>query len=133
MTEKNEALACRRREEAFSAEAQATADENPAPNYARLGAVSAASIPRGEETVLVVDDEPLVRNLVSYVLRSEGYRVLQAANGIDALSVTNEHTEKPVALLVSDIAMPEMDGIELAGRLRTTWPDIRVLFILRIY
>jgi DNA-binding response OmpR family regulator len=128
MSEKDEALACCR-EEALSAEAQATEDKTPAPGYTCLGSASTASIPGGEETVLVADDEPSIRNLVSYVLQREGYRVLQAANGVDALSVTSKHIEEPIDLLVTDVAMPKMDGIELAGQLRIIWPNIRVLFI----
>lgn len=86
-------------------------------------------LPRGNETVLVVEDEPAIRNLISHILQDQGYYVLQAANGIAALVEATRQTKKPVDLLITDMVMPQMGGIELAEQLRAMWPDIRVLFI----
>jgi PAS domain S-box-containing protein len=81
----------------------------------------------GRETVLLVEDEEAVRNLARRVLRHGGYRVLEAANGQEALAVAERHKE-PIDLLLTDVIMPRMGGRELAGRLRGTWADLRVLF-----
>ena len=82
-----------------------------------------------KETVLVAEDEPLVSNLVSHVLLAQGYHVLLAANGAEALPVAGQHKEGPIDLLVTDVVLPQLGGIELAHRLRAMYPDIKVLFI----
>lgn len=81
----------------------------------------------GSETVLVVEDLDEARTLLADSLRSLGYRVLEAANGVDALEVAAAHPET-IDLVVTDIAMPKMDGRELAGRLRERRPDIKIVF-----
>jgi signal transduction histidine kinase len=85
-------------------------------------------LPKGNETVLVVEDEIILRHLVCQVLESHGYRVLQAANGAEAIESTRSAME-PVDLLITDIVMPQMGGVELARLTRTKWPNIRILFI----
>ncbi len=85
-------------------------------------------LPRGTETILVVEDEPSVRQLARGVLESQGYTVLAASNGQDALSSASEHTGAPIRLVVTDVIMPVMDGTVMAQRLKTRYPDIRVLF-----
>jgi CheY-like chemotaxis protein len=80
------------------------------------------------ETILVVDDEPFIRELIERTLASRGYQVLVAGNGNEALDVADKH-KAPIHLVVSDIVMPEMDGRELFHRLRTWYPSIRFLFI----
>jgi signal transduction histidine kinase len=82
--------------------------------------------PGGSETVLVVDDEPLVRVSMRAVLESRGYRVLEAADGEQALAIAGTHTG-PIHLVVIDVAMPKMGGVELARRLRDGRPT-RILF-----
>jgi PAS domain S-box-containing protein len=82
----------------------------------------------GVETVLFVEDEPMVLDLGSRVLRSHGYRVLVASNATDALQVAREHDGK-VDLLLTDVVMPGMPGPELAARLETVTPDLRVLYV----
>jgi len=83
--------------------------------------------PVGAETILLVEDDDEVRNVATRILRQNGYRVLEAANGAEALRVCD--AEKiAVDLIVTDIVMPEMGGTELAGRLRKTQPDARILF-----
>jgi two-component system, cell cycle sensor histidine kinase and response regulator CckA len=86
-------------------------------------------LPRGHETVLVAEDEPAIRNLISHVLQDQGYQVLQAANGIAALLEATRRTQESIDLLITDMVMPQMGGIELAKQLRAMWPDIRILFI----
>jgi len=81
----------------------------------------------GAETILLVEDDDEVRNVATRILRNNGYRVLEAANGTEALRVCEgEHVA--VDLIVTDIVMPEMGGTELAGRLRENQPDARILF-----
>jgi two-component system cell cycle sensor histidine kinase/response regulator CckA len=83
---------------------------------------------RGER-VLVVEDEPLVRQLIVRVLEEEGYRVSEAENGIDALRTVGEHGQEPIDLLVTDIVMPLMSGPLLAEQLTERYPECRVLFV----
>jgi CheY-like chemotaxis protein len=77
--------------------------------------------------VLVVEDDPSVRNLVVRTLSNLGYSVLQAANGEEALKAAHEHANK-VSLLLTDMIMPQMGGKELARRLVALNPHMRVLF-----
>jgi len=79
-----------------------------------------AEMPRGAETVLLVEDEPMLREL--------GYRVLNACNGVDALRVLAEHSGESIDLLVTDVVMPEMGGTELAVQMRSRSPRTKVLF-----
>ena len=78
--------------------------------------------------VLVVDDEPGVRELVCRVLRGEGYRTLEAAHGGEALELVETGSE-PVDLVVTDVVMPGMDGRELGRRLAQSKPSLPVLYI----
>jgi two-component system, cell cycle sensor histidine kinase and response regulator CckA len=84
-------------------------------------------LPRGAETVLSVEDEPLVRGLTVRILQDLGYRVLEAANGHEALNVARQHTG-PIDLLLTDVVMPQMSGKALASQLKRIRPEIRVLF-----
>jgi two-component system cell cycle sensor histidine kinase/response regulator CckA len=79
-------------------------------------------------TVLVVDDEPTLRKLMQLVLEREGFRVLTAQNGYDAMDVSESH-RGVIDMLVSDVMMPGMDGPTLAGELRETDPNLPVLFV----
>jgi len=81
----------------------------------------------GHETVLVVEDEPPLRELAARVLTAAGYTVLQAANGAEALALLERHAD-PVHLVFTDVVMPGMNGRELAARLATLRPGIRVLY-----
>ncbi len=86
------------------------------------------SIPRGTETVLVVDDEPRVRSLMRRLLAVRDYRVLEAANGAEAIELCRR-TEGPIDLLLTDVVMPEMNGVALSARIQAIRPNIKVLFV----
>jgi len=86
------------------------------------------AMPRGTEVVLLVEDEPSVRALAARVLRAQGYTVLVADNGAEALQVIQTHTGV-IDLLVTDVVMPEMSGKALAEHVMRHYPGIRVLFI----
>jgi CheY-like chemotaxis protein len=86
-----------------------------------------APLPRGTETVLLVEDESQVRDLHVTMLRTLGYHVLEAADGEEALRLAAS-TPAPIHLLVTDVIMPRVGGHELARRIREVRPAIRVLF-----
>jgi len=87
-----------------------------------------APLPRGTETLLVVEDEPSVRNLARSILETQGYEVLQAANGEDALAVARAQTGKAIHLIITDVMMPLMGGEIMAKSLQSTHPEIKILF-----
>ena len=78
--------------------------------------------------ILVADDEAIILNVVTVVLRKAGFRVLSASGGTQALQLA-ETSEEPIFLAVLDIVMPGLDGPQLATRLREIYADLRVLFI----
>ncbi len=82
----------------------------------------------GTETVLLAEDEPLVRLLARRVLEQAGYKVLVAAGGSEALEAA-EHFAGPIHLLLTDVVMPEMNGRVLAQRVTALRPAIRVLYM----
>ena len=84
-------------------------------------------VPRGTETVMLVEDEPAIRSLVDGVLRSLGYSVIIATSG-EAEDVARSHVG-PVDLLVSDVVMPGIGGPSVAARVRVARPGVRVLYI----
>jgi len=83
---------------------------------------------QGNETILLVEDEMLVSKLVLNTLRLEGYHVLAAQNGVEALEVYEQHNG-PIHLLITDVVMPEMSGRELAELLCEEVPDLKVLYM----
>ena len=83
---------------------------------------------QGTETVLLVEDEPMLRELGLLVLSGLGYRVLPADNGVHALRVLEQHRGQPIHLLVTDVVMPEMGGKELSEHFRAISPQTKVLF-----
>jgi signal transduction histidine kinase len=88
----------------------------------------AGPLPGGTETLLVVEDEPAVRHLARGVLEARGYEVLSAPNGQHALNVAREHAGSPIRLVVTDVIMPLMGGKVMVEWLKTTHPDLKVLF-----
>src|ERR1700722_4219584 len=83
---------------------------------------------RGTETVLLVEDEEALRRASAEFLGLRGYTVLEARDGLDALSVTKHHGST-IHLAVTDVVMPHMSGGQLAKELETTRPETRVLFV----
>jgi two-component system cell cycle sensor histidine kinase/response regulator CckA len=90
-------------------------------------ALSGATL-RGSETVLVVEDDETLREIIAEALDTYGYRVLAAANGVEALAVASTFVSR-IDLLLTDVVMPQMNGKELADRLSQTHPNMRVLFM----
>jgi CheY-like chemotaxis protein len=85
-------------------------------------------LPLATETILLVEDDQALRELVQEVLELAGYQVLEAVTGEAAISIC-EHREKTIHLLVTDVVMPEIVGPELAERLLALHPEMRTLYI----
>jgi CheY-like chemotaxis protein len=85
-------------------------------------------IPRGDETILVVEDEDEVRKVAVRILSGQGYKVLEASHGDGALLVCEQH-EGPIHLMVTDVVMPGMSGRELSERLTSLCPEIKILYM----
>jgi two-component system, cell cycle sensor histidine kinase and response regulator CckA len=83
--------------------------------------------PKGDETVLFVEDDELVRKLNLKILQQLGYEVMHAENGKSALAIAETY-EGSIDLLITDVIMPEMNGEELARKISVLKPDIRILF-----
>ncbi|MBI1864481.1 MAG: response regulator [Nitrospirae bacterium] len=98
---------------------EAAAPAEPAPSAAPAS---------GTETILVVEDEDGIRELVSKVLGLGGYTVLGAAGGKEAAAAVERH-EGPIHLMLTDMVMPGMSGPELADRLKTKHPAMKVLYM----
>jgi CheY-like chemotaxis protein len=91
------------------------------------GVPPSASAKTGE-TVLVVDDEPIIRMLIGDTLRDLGYRVIEAADGVEGLAVL--HSNQGIDLLVSDVGLPGgLNGRQLADAARVQRPNLKVLFV----
>jgi CheY-like chemotaxis protein len=82
----------------------------------------------GSETVLLVEDEESVRELVRETLKSKGYVVMEAADGTNGMKVAESHTGK-IDMLITDVVMPGMSGRELAQRITAARQTIKVLFL----
>jgi two-component system cell cycle sensor histidine kinase/response regulator CckA len=93
------------------------------------GEVSGTARPRCTETLLLVEDEPAVRELEVYVLREQGYRVLEAADGQEALEMLQGPLDPVPDLLVTDLAMPRLGGRALAELARGLYPQMRILCV----
>jgi two-component system, cell cycle sensor histidine kinase and response regulator CckA len=86
-----------------------------------------ADLPGGAETVLVVEDEEVVRNVCVRILERLGYRVLQASNGADAIVLAHGYGDR-IDLLLTDVVMPGMNGSDLSAQLVLHRPEMKVLF-----
>jgi PAS domain S-box-containing protein len=86
-----------------------------------------APLPRGSETILLVEDEAGVRELLRRQLQALGYRVEEAGDGVEALALAG-NPDKSMDLVITDVVMPSMGGVELAERLRASHPDVGVIF-----
>src|ERR1019366_8310584 len=94
----------------------------------RLAGTRRKEIERGSETILVVDDEPGVLNLTAELAGSHGFKVLTAGDALQAIQLASQY-QGPIHLLLTDMVMPKMNGVDLAKRLREERPDIKVLFM----
>jgi CheY-like chemotaxis protein len=92
------------------------------------GEVAAPGRARGSETILFVEDEQSVRELVKQYLGAMGYSVLEASDGLEALKTAADHPE-PIHILITDVVMPHLSGPDLATQLGTSRPGLKVLFI----
>jgi PAS domain S-box-containing protein len=101
------------------------------PSSAAAGRPPAARAPavtlEGDETILLVEDTPMLRPIVAELLRGYGYTVLEAVDGVDALAVA-ETCDGAIDLVLTDVVMPRMNGRELSERLLAANPALRVLF-----
>lgn len=82
----------------------------------------------GPKTILMVDDEGSVREMLCAFLRHQGYAVLEAGDGSEALAICARHGGR-IDLIVTDVMMPQMRGTELAERLLSSRPQTKVIFI----
>jgi CheY-like chemotaxis protein len=90
--------------------------------------VQTAQSADGTETLMVVEDDPSLRHLAREILKARGYQVLTAVNGQDALQVARNHQGPPIRLVITDVIMPMMGGEVMAQWLKTTYPDLKILF-----
>jgi len=86
------------------------------------------TVPRGDETVLIVEDDAALRALAARVLEASGYKVLLARNGVEALALCAGYEGK-IDLVASDVVMPEMSGRPLVEKLAETRAETKVLFM----
>jgi two-component system cell cycle sensor histidine kinase/response regulator CckA len=84
---------------------------------------------QGQENILLVEDEESVRVFLRNVLQSYGYTVLEAAHGEEALNTANQNEGRKIHLLLTDVMMPGMNGLELAESLAHCRPEIKVLYM----
>jgi PAS domain S-box-containing protein len=96
------------------------ADAEPGP--------SRSALPRGQGTILLCEDEPMVREMVRTILETSGYRVLGSLDPVEALQIAREHPGR-IDLLLTDVVMPQMSGRQLAEKLLAQQPDLKVVFM----
>jgi two-component system, cell cycle sensor histidine kinase and response regulator CckA len=113
-------------------EQEATAEPHAASGAAKEAPAAEAAKPKpdltGQGTILLVEDEDGLRSLNARGLRSRGYSVIEAANGVEAMEAFDENNGA-VDLVVSDVVMPEMDGPTLLKAMREKNPEIRFIFV----
>jgi len=102
--------------------------ERPAPAEGDERVETGSSVRTGSETVLLAEDDESVRRMVRKILVNAGYTVLEARHGADALLVSREH-QGPIDLLLTDVVMPELNGLRLAHILKQERPDTAVIFM----
>jgi len=85
-------------------------------------------LPQGSETILVVEDEEEVRKLAVEILRRQNYKVLEAAQGEEALLICEKHDGR-IHLLLTDVVMPGLNGPDLARRMKYSHPQMKVIFM----
>lgn len=101
------------------------------PEVEDAAGAAAAEAPKsaaGSEMVLIVEDEEIVRGLAMQSLKRNGYEVLSANNGLEALRVIREHKGSEVKMMVTDLVMPHMGGSELADKISAAYPAMKMIF-----
>ncbi len=88
----------------------------------------ASDSPRGTETILLTEDDPFLLKMSAAFLGQQGYTVITAINGVEALSLKNKPGVGHIDLLLTDVVMPHMSGKELADRIRATYPHTKILY-----
>ncbi|MGD0500110.1 MAG: ATP-binding protein [Bryobacteraceae bacterium] len=101
---------------------KASAPPDPPPNP------PPAAEPDGAETILLVEDDPAVRELSARMLKRMGYHAITASSGAEALEIAASHAGE-IALLLTDVVMPHMNGAQLAAELRASRPDVRIVYV----
>jgi signal transduction histidine kinase/HAMP domain-containing protein len=99
-----------------------------APAQIPVQRIDTPDLPRGTETILLVEDDPALREMAATLLTRLGYAVMTAANGVEALSLKQQRGVGHVDLLFTDVVMPHMSGKELSDRVRVLYPHTRILF-----
>jgi DNA-binding NtrC family response regulator len=97
-------------------------------NWGEVENIKNGGVTRGSETVLLVEDEQAVRRATAEFLRLQGYTVLEAKDGLDALAVARNH-RATIHLVVSDVVIPNMSGGQLAKELAQLRQDTKLLFV----
>jgi len=85
-------------------------------------------LPRGTETILLVEDDPSLREMAGGLLERLGYTVLTAANGVEAMRLIHQQNTGHIDLIFTDVVMPHMSGKELADRIHALHPQTKILF-----
>jgi DNA-binding NtrC family response regulator len=107
---------------------QETVEKLPERKVAEAAPAPAVEAIAHLETILVVEDEAGIRALVRKILRRQGYEVLEASNGEEALTICRDHPGK-IGLLITDVIMPEVGGRELVDRFHALRSDAKVLYV----
>ena len=97
------------------------------PQKAEITPVGSSSLDK-QYTILLVEDQEMVRDLVTEILEEEGFKVITAYNGLNALKVTKEYTGS-IDLMLTDVIMPEMNGRELAKKIEVEKPELKIIFM----
>jgi len=98
------------------------------PVEALIGEEGLAAVSRGEETILLVEDDPLVRELSFEFLKSAGYNMLVSSNGKEAYALAEQHKGK-IHLVLTDVVMPGMGGQEMVEKIVKTRPGLKVIYL----
>jgi len=98
------------------------------PAFAEAEAASAAPVAGGSATILIVEDEPVLRSMARDILEECGYRILEASSGKEALDVWNQRANE-IDLLLTDMVMPDgLSGADLVEKLQASQPCLKVVF-----
>ncbi len=85
--------------------------------------------PGGGETIIIAEDEPMVRSMCTRILRNQGYTVLEASNGEEVLRLIEQLSGQKIDLVLTDVLMPQMSGLQLADNLAKTRPEIKIVLM----